>query len=207
MQSISPLFLSSWQRMWRGLGVSGDGLVVFHRLLARYAEPERKYHTQQHLSECLAGVDTVAHLALQPAEVEAALWFHDAVYALQRHDNEVQSADLARAALTAAQVPHAVVERVAALVLATQHSAAPQEPDAQLVVDVDLAILGAAPLRFAEYQQQIRKEYAWVPEAVFASKRREVLQSFLQRPRIYSTAAMAERLEAQARANLAQALA
>ena len=35
--------------------------------------------------------------------------------------------------------------------------------DEQLLVDIDLAILGADTARFAEYQTQIRREYAHVP--------------------------------------------
>lgn len=175
-------------------------------LIARHSEPWRKYHTLQHLRECVAWFEQVASSAEHPAEVEIALWFHDAVYALDRSDNEEQSADLARSALLAAEVPAAVAERVATLVLITKHSALPATPDEQLVVDIDLAILGASELRFAEYEAQIRAEYSFVPDALFREKRREILLSFLARPRIYSTPLCFERLEANARKNLAQAV-
>lgn len=47
-----------------------------------------------------------------------------------------------------------------------------------MVVDVDLAILGSTPERFAEYEEQVRKEYEWVPEEIYAVKRKEILKSF-----------------------------
>ena len=76
-----------------------------------------------------------------------------------------------------------------------------------MMLDVDLAILGAAPGRFDEYERQIRAEYAHVPEAEFRAGRRKVLQGFVERERIYVTDAFHDALEARARANLQRSLA
>ena len=94
-----------------------------------------------------------------------------------------------------------------ALITATRHSEVPATPDEQLLVDIDLAILGAAPARFEEYERQIRAEYGFVPETVFRDKRGEILRGFLGRPAIFSTPACTVRFEAVARANLAKAIA
>lgn len=193
------------KRAWTALG-AGGGEALQAELLARYAEPHRGYHTRQHLDECLALFGEFAHLAERPAEVEIALWFHDAIYDVHRHDNEALSADWARTALLDAGASTDTGERVAALVLATRHSVAPQTADEQLLVDVDLAILGAAPARFAEYEAQIRREYAHVPPAVFSEKRAAILAGFVARPALYGTPALRERFEAPARANLQAAL-
>lgn len=189
--------------MWAGIGATGDGAAACEELLARYSEPWRKYHTLQHLRECLATFESVAHLADRPAEVEAGLWFHDAVYELRRSDNEEQSARLAEGVLRDAGVPREVFGRVATLILATRHTASPEAPDEQLLVDIDLSILGAAAPRFTEYEHQIREEYSFVPEVVFREKRRAILRSFIARPRIYSTQHFFCLLEQQARVNLA----
>ena len=147
-------------------------------------------------------------LARRPAEVELALWFHDAVYDPQRKDNEERSADWARASVLAAGCSAEIAGRVAALVLATKSHAAPAgDADAALLLDVDLAILGAAPGRFDEYERQIRAEYAHVPEAEFRARRKQVLQGFVERQRIYATDAFHDALEARARTNLATSLA
>jgi predicted metal-dependent HD superfamily phosphohydrolase len=195
----------AWQRAWRALG-AGGGEALHAVLLTRYAEPHRAYHSQQHLAECLALFDEVRGLAERPAEIEIALWFHDAIYDVHRHDNEALSADWARTALLQAGAVADAAERVAALVLATRHSVAPLTADEQLLVDIDLAILGAAPARFAEYEAQIRREYAHVPAEVFAEKRGAILTGFLARPRLYATAALHDRFEAAARRNLAAAI-
>jgi predicted metal-dependent HD superfamily phosphohydrolase len=96
--------------------------------------------------------------------------------------------------------------RVRALIMATCHHALAQTQDAQVLVDIDLAILGAGAARFDEYENQVRAEYSWVPEFLFRRKRREVLASFLSRPAIYSTVHFKNRLEKKARDNLARSL-
>lgn len=128
------------------------------------------------------------------------------MYDVKAHDNEARSADWAVTALLAAGVSAEVQARAHALIMATKHTAAPLAGDAALLVDIDLAILGAAPARFAEYEWQIRQEYAWVPAEVFVEKRKAVLQGFQDQAPIYGTALFQTRLEAQARRNLADAL-
>lgn len=207
--STAPLDLNLafWQSAWQALGAQGDGAALREQLWAAYAKPQRRYHTQQHLLECLQLLEAVRHLTPEAAAITLALWFHDAIYELQGHDNEARSAAWAAQALREAGAPPERAEQVQRLVLATRHQALPQAEDEAWLVDIDLAILGAAPARFAEYEAQIRAEYAFVPEARFRAKRAEVLRGFLDRPFIYSSAHFRSELEARARANLRQALA
>lgn len=202
---MEPVFERSWRRAWVALGaVPSAGLG--ERLAACYAEPHRKYHTLQHLGECVGHVESALDLAPHPGEVEAALWFHDAVYDPKRHDNELQSASWAVKELGAAGLPAQVAERVHALVMATRHAAMPETDDERLLVDVDLAILGADAGRYAQYEAQVREEYAWVPGWLFRRKRKALLREFLGRERIYATAHFRGRLEACARENLENAI-
>ena len=208
MRSIGidrTLFDVAWRGPWQALGLSApDELLA--ELSARWTEPHRRYHTLQHLEECLALCAQHRALAHHPGEVAVATWFHDAIYDTSRHDNEAASADWAVHALREAGSPDAVVARVEALILATRHSVPARTADERLLVDFDLAILGATPARFDEYEQQIRDEYGFVPEPVFRAKRGEVLRGFLERPAIFETPALAERFERVARENLARAI-
>lgn len=198
---------ASWQRATAALGWRGDSSELRDQLLARYAEPHRRYHTQQHLAECLAMLEPVLELAEHPAEVEMALWFHDAVYETRRRDNEAQSATWAQRAAQQMGSRDEVATRIHDLVMATQHSVQPANNDAALLVDIDLSILAASPSRFAEYEQQIRAEYAFVPGILFRYKRGAVLRSFLQREHIYGTTHFRTLFEVRARNNLQMALA
>ena len=196
----------AWLRMWQRLGVSRPDPALLSDVLRRYREPQRKYHTLQHLDACFTHFAALSDLATHPEEVELALWFHDAVYEIRGKDNERLSADIARSALLGAGASEAAASRVHALVMASRHAALPQTPDEAIFVDVDLAILGAPAHEFDAYETQVRAEHISVPEPQLRSGRRIILQQFLARERIYQTARFHERFEARARANLARSI-
>jgi predicted metal-dependent HD superfamily phosphohydrolase len=190
-----------WNAAWESVGAR-PSKALLAELVARYSEPARFYHTLQHLRECFAGLESARHLAERPAEVDLAIWFHDAIYDTRAQDNEDKSARWAEAALVAAGASHSVAGRVRELISFTKHSAVPIGDDASVLVDIDLSILGAAEPRFAEYEQQVRQEYGWVPESAYRQGRARVLSSFLGRSCIYSTPLFKQRLELRARSNL-----
>ena len=67
-------------------------------LEAAYATPPRAYHNWSHVGAVLRHFDAVAAGPgwLQPAEVQLAVLYHDAIYEPGRGDNEARSAELAR---------------------------------------------------------------------------------------------------------------
>ncbi|MGJ3700631.1 HD domain-containing protein [Variovorax sp. AFSI2.2] len=201
------VLLANWNAAWRALGVASADEALCIELQRRYSEPQRHYHTLQHLGECLTWFEREQALAERPGEVALALWFHDAIYDVHAHDNEARSAEWARSALLASGVQAESTERVHALVMATRHDAVPEGRDAELLIDIDLSILGAERERFDEYERQVHAEYAFVPDAVRLPRRRAILQRFLAREAIYATPRMHALLEARARANLARSIA
>ncbi|MBC6962103.1 MAG: N-methyl-D-aspartate receptor NMDAR2C subunit [Nitrosomonas sp.] len=191
----------SWNRAWINLDLqSPNGL--FNRLITAYDEPHRRYHSVQHLKECIAHFSDVLDLAFHPGEVEIALWFHDAIYDPRNKDNERRSAEWADQALHQAGATSEIQQRVHDLIIATCHQTLPSEPDQQLLTDIDLAILGSPPARFREYDQQIKSEYSWMPGFLYRMKRKNVLRGFLARKYIYSTNHFKKYYEQRARANL-----
>lgn len=194
-----------WQTLWRDAGAT-PAPDLLPRLFAAYSEPHRHYHTLQHLGECLAHLQTMAQVPDHPVDVGLALWFHDAILESGRQDNEARSADWARQAILDAGLPASMADRVADLIMATCHHATPTGIDAEVLVDIDLGILGAPSARFDEYERQVREEYAFLPDSVFRQGRLQVLQHFMERPRLFSTAAFFGRYEAQARENLIRSI-
>jgi predicted metal-dependent HD superfamily phosphohydrolase len=207
VESAETLNAARFSRLWRGLGAKHDGAEVLGLLRAQYASAARAYHTQEHICECLGWFDAVESSAERALEVEAAIWFHDAVYEIAAGDNEAKSAELAQRCALDAGIAEAVAQRIAGLIMCTTHAAHADGPDARLLVDIDLSILGAAPDRYQRFERDIRREYAAIPEELYRSGRLHVLNGFLERIAIYETPYFAERLERQARANLAAATA
>lgn len=194
-----------WHRLMSQWGAPGSDDTYF-RLLAIYSEPHRRYHTAEHIDDCLAQLDDALPIAEAPEEVELALWFHDAIYDATSSKNEARSAQWASEFLKSADVSEERSSRVAAYILATRHSAEPLAGDAALVVDIDLSILGREMPEFETYEKAIREEYKWVPMLIYRRKRIEILQSFLDRPAIYQTRYFGKRFEQRARENLQWAI-
>jgi predicted metal-dependent HD superfamily phosphohydrolase len=177
----------------------------YRRVRRAWSGMGRHYHTLAHLDSCLRELDGARELALRAAEVELALWFHDAVYRSWRRDNEARSADLAVSVLRAA--PAETVERIRQMVLATRHDDAGFSGDTALVIDIDLAILGAPPATYSRFESAIRREYWWVPRARYVAGRSKILARILERSAIYTHDHFYDRYESAARANVTAALA
>jgi predicted metal-dependent HD superfamily phosphohydrolase len=203
---MTPFDRERWLTLWQAASGRGDGGTWFDTLAARYSEPHRYYHTVRHIAECLQSFDSTRHLAVQPVAVELALWFHDAIYDTHAADNEEQSAQFALQCLGEAGAGRDLQNAVRDLVLVTKTHEGSTHPDAPLLVDIDLSILGASKARFFEYEDQIRSEYAWVPEEIFRSKRAEILERFLARKVIFHTRWFSNAYEEQARVNLRTSL-
>ncbi|MCF7785127.1 MAG: hypothetical protein K9N47_03340 [Prosthecobacter sp.] len=189
-----------FEALWRRLHLLGDASAWHARLLECYSEPQRAYHTLQHLEECLLILDDAkaTRLIAKPDLIEMALWFHDAVYDPQGSENEALSAQMALEAFG----DHPAAQEVARLIMLTKSHQPEEGADDAWIIDIDLAIFAQPIDRVQEYERQIRQEYGWVPEAVYVEKRGEILSGFLQRKQIYLTAWARERFEVRARENL-----
>lgn len=185
--------------------------VIPPALRSRYAEPWRHYHTiahidamERHLDD--ARVDGVT--VHDPAACRAFIWWHDAIYEPEAPPgrNEARSAELCRTEMAAVGDDPARIDRTVAMIEATARHVAPLPdiaPDAPLMLDIDLSILGASRDAYRAFAEAIRREYAHVADADYRAGRARILQGFLDRAPIYLTAWARERWEEAARANLA----
>jgi len=180
-------------------------------LRALHAEPQRAYHDWHHIEELLALFGEIEAKLHDPRAVLFALLFHDAVYDPHSVDNERSSAELL-VSLASEVLPPESLERARRMVLATVGHALPaglspeESEDAAYFLDLDLAILGASPERFAEYEAQLRREYADIPEDTYRPARTAILQRFARREHIYFSEWGREKFEQQAHANLASSV-
>ena len=197
---MSVLNRERWNELCRS--ATNEVAGWYERLVNLYSESHRHYHNCQHISDCLREFDFGAEMASERRALEIAIWFHDAIYDPRAVDNEEQSAQLASRFASETGVGKEVQAAVSQLVLATKLHDGSLHPDAVLMVDIDLSILGKPAEQFWNYEHQIRREYEWVPENLFATKRAEILERFLSRPRIFGTQPFFSKYEAQARVNL-----
>ncbi|KAK0747052.1 hypothetical protein B0T18DRAFT_413013 [Schizothecium vesticola] len=189
-------------------------------LTTLYTSPTRHYHSLSHVHALLALLAAHRAAFADPDVVEAAVWFHDAVYNSRDKPpaNEAASAELAVEHLRAAGVEEGRVERVRVMILATAAHVVPTAEelgsggegavrDTEMFLDMDLSVLGAEEEEFDEYERGVRKEYEWVDEEGWRKGRGEVLKRFLARERIFYSELFWGLLEERARGNLERAVA
>ena len=198
-----------WEQLIRRLGGNltlSD--VVYDRLVAHYTASNRYYHTLSHVAGMLDLIDRIYIEVDNWNALQLAIWFHDVIYEVGTGlDNEQASADFSAEQLALLNLDPTLIETVSDLILDTKHKQRPATWDGQVLVDLDLAQLGGSAEQFQRDTDNIRREYASVPDKQFWSGRGRILQQFLNRSRIYYTAPFYTRFEATARRNLAQTIA
>lgn len=204
------------RRAWRhAVGAAHDGYV--DAVLTRYREPHRAYHTATHIMMVLRHVhDITAASAADPSpELVVAALYHDAIYDPRSTDNEAKSAHIAARDLggvgwsadRSAVVADLIMATAAHIGAAPAQRAGEPPSDTAVLVDADLAILGADPSTYQAYVNGVRTEYGFVDDDGWRSGRGAVLQRFLDADRLFTTEHMSSRLEHRARANIEAELA
>lgn len=174
----------SWKDALRAWNVE-PGLAdeSFREIENLYASPGRYYHTLDHVRHVLETVESLRQHARNLNAVQLAAVLHDVIYDSRAADNEECSAEYAERLCAKLTIPEG--GRVAALILQTKTHDAHDDPDAQVLLDADLAILGASEMAYRAYAADIRREYAWVPEPDYRTGRSRALERFLARPKIF----------------------
>ena len=178
----------------------------YNTLVISYSERHRFYHTTKHIDAMLGHLDATAHLAERPAELELAIWFHDAIYKVFSKSNELDSAMWANEFVLSNGYDQKGAERLYRLIMATLHNGEVSDNDQKLIVDIDLAILGAPFEVYDEYERNVRREYKMVPSFIYRKKRKELLKSFLNNTNIYSLDYFQRKYEKSARSNIKRAI-
>lgn len=187
--------------------------IAADSLIARYGEPWRAYHTWEHIEENFDLIGDYARAALPGAYARTLLElgnvYHDAIWRPNRPDPENVLGSVVMA-------ERRFGERVGILVAYTNHGGVlpneggvlPSEADhlGSVLHDVDLASLGAPPVKFLDNERKIIAEYEpYYPLPRFAQARLDFLRNMLvreQQRQLFHTHYFQERFTAQARVNL-----
>ncbi|MDQ1536185.1 MAG: hypothetical protein QOE58_578 [Actinomycetota bacterium] len=209
--------ITSWTMDIRAITPRAPGNGVVERmgtdLLERWSEPTRRYHTTTHLVEMFGALEELEDAGevddRQCSVARLAAWFHDAVYdaAASGGANEAESAALAREILQQLGVAETDMDSIDRLIrLTARHDADASAPLEAAFHDADLWILSAPRERFDGYCNQIREEYAHVPDPLYGAGRSTILGPLLHRDRIYRTSRALHSWETPARINLGREL-
>ncbi|MCL1472356.1 hypothetical protein [Argonema antarcticum] len=204
MVKQSQIAFSRWQSLLQPFRVAPIAAYkLFFDLTAAYASTDRFYHNLAHIQQVLDTIDLMRSQSQNFAALEFAAWFHDVIYDPKAKDNEEKSAAYAADVLTNIGISAETIDNAVNLILTTKtHQAIENSIDSQIFLDADLSILGAFETEYRNYAVAIRQEYSWLSEGEYRSGRKQVLQNFLKRERIYFTEQMFTALEEKARQNI-----
>lgn len=167
-----------WRSLCTRLGVAAAVEASYWAQLdAAYGSPRRFYHTLEHIAELLRLSDACAHELEERDAVELAIWFHDIVYDARGGGggkNEDDSAAVFRTfAAEASCLSASCVDMVSGWIVNTKHHRCSAEDgtDAQLFMDMDMAVLGLPASAFDAYALQVRAEYAHVSTPAWSEPR------------------------------------
>ncbi len=205
--SAAAFGASRFERLWRRCVASPpspDGAAVYAELRGLFGAPFRRYHTLEHIHDCLRRLDDVAGLLNDPDAVELGLWFHDAVYEMDAWTNEQRSAELFEKLAKGADP--AFRRRVCGLIMATRHLGRERNPDRRFIVDIDLAGFGAPWDEFMRNGALLREESPAKTDAQYHRGQMSFLQRLQRRRHFFATDYFRDRYESVARANLRRLL-
>jgi predicted metal-dependent HD superfamily phosphohydrolase len=195
---------ANWETLFQPFQVEPElKQKVFIDLVTAYSRTDRFYHNLEHIEKVIKTIEQMKSLSLDCISVQFAAWFHDVIYDPKTQDNEEKSAEYAESTLNRLKLPQIIIDRVKYLILTTKnHQALPTDIDSQILLDADLAILGATEWEYQAYAQAIRQEYSWMSDVDYQIGRQQILQDFLQRERLYVTDYAYKNLEETAKHNL-----
>ena len=201
-------FAAQWMSLAKRLGINADESAgLLRELVDAYGAIDRHYHGFAHVVFMLEAIDTLSTLFTSPDTARLATFAHDAIYQPQRSDNEARSANWMRKRLASSALSPALLDGAEKMVLATKYHRPTGDPDIDLLVDIDMSILGQPWEVYKSYAAGVMCEY--VPHYGDAGYRKGRVELFLvptmAAPEIFATETY-KPLTGQAKKNMAQEL-
>ncbi|MFT0772425.1 MULTISPECIES: hypothetical protein [Psychrobacter] len=180
---------------------------LWQNIVTRYGEPQRAYHTLDHIEQLLVQFESIKHHLSEPHIIALALYYHDVIYDPTCSDNELKSAEFATDTLSSYLSTKQCQQIYALIMMTANHQIdtlvdSDKYNDAAYLLDMDLSILGAPWSAYEQYAKAIRQEYTHVADDSYRDGRTAVLQGLLAHPKLYLTDHYYNQLETQARANI-----
>ncbi len=179
-----------------------ESAIIHQQLMDSYNEPQRYYHTLDHIEHCLSLFDKISSKLQSPHALELAIWFHDVVYQPGATNNEQLSADQFMQT-TKNRFDDSLRNTVYQHIMATLHLHSEMtHADTKYMVDIDLSSFGLPWPEFIHDSENLRREMAHLSNADYCRKQSAFQQALMDRPRFFRSDYFYQNYESQARQNL-----
>ncbi|MEO9954968.1 hypothetical protein [Nonlabens sp.] len=173
----------------------------YNYIINQYNSSSRFYHNRNHLRFMLKELAQSSIIPLNSDALILSVFYHDVIYKSTKKDNEYQSALILEKHLSKTDFKH--IELCKNQINATKnHATSLTDPDTNLLIDIDLAILGHKNNVYQLYTENVRKEYSIYPNFIYNPARKKAMQHFLEQDRIFKTDEFYNLYESKARDNI-----
>lgn len=165
-----------------------------------YTSNSRHYHNLEHLKNMLSELIQIQSEVEDLDCLLFAIFYHDIVYKSTKSNNESQSALFFQKRI--AKTSFQNLKKCMLQIEATKEHKTSADSDTNILLDLDLSILGKPSEEYRKYTEGIRKEYQIYPDFLYKKGRKKVLNSMLELESIFKTDYFKQQYEHQAKENL-----
>jgi len=175
-------------------------LECWNEIENNYSSKSRHYHNLEHLENMLSELNKIKLEVKNLDCLLFAIYYHDIIYKSTKSNNEHQSALIFNNRI--AKTSFDKLSECMSQIKATKEHKISDDNDTNILLDIDLSVLGKKPEEYKKYSESIRKEYHIYPDFMYRRGRKKVLKSILELDFIYKTAFFKQEYEIQAKENL-----
>jgi len=175
-------------------------LECWKEIESNYSSKSRHYHNLEHLKNMLLELNKIQSEVKDLDCLLFAIYYHDIIYKPSKSNNEHQSALTFENRITKTSFDK--LNKCMSQIEATKEHKISNDYDTNILLDLDLSVLGKNPQEYKKYSESIRKEYQIYPDFMYRKGRKKVLKSILELDFIYKTEYFKQLYENQAKENL-----
>lgn len=177
-------------------------LECWNEIQTNYNATARYYHNLQHLKNMLTDLEAIKHEVIHLDVLLFSIFYHDIIYNTTKSNNEYESALILKKRLSKTNFKMDNITICMNQIEATKHHQFATQNDTNILLDLDLSILGKTEKEYKEYAKNIRKEYKIYPNFMYKKGRKKVLKAMLEKKSIYKTTCFINKYEEIAIRNL-----
>ena len=175
----------------------------WHEILENYTKKWKFYHNLNHVYSFVNLFEKYnKFINNYKNEFLISIYFHDIIYIPSRNDNEEESINMFNKFYNEVKPNNLNKEKVIEFIAETKNHSLSKDYDFELDLFLDMDMQIVADENWEDYENKIRKEYCFVDETEYKNKRRQFLQSLVNKNRIFRTQIFYDTYEQIAKNNI-----
>ena len=175
----------------------------WHEILENYTKKWKFYHNLNHVYSFVNLFEKYnKFINNYKNEFLISIYFHDIIYIPSRNDNEEESINMFNKFYNEVKPNNLNKEKVIEFITETKNHSLSKDYDFELDLFLDMDMQIVSDENWEDYENKIRKEYCFVDETEYKNKRRQFLQSLVNKNRIFRTQIFYDTYEQIAKNNI-----